>query len=84
MFVLSVERSAEKELKKLPSIYFPKVIAKIQELSTDPYPKGCKKLINNENFWRIRIGNYRVIYEVIQLEKRINVYKIRHRKDVYK
>ncbi len=84
MFALSVERSAAKDLKKLPSIYFPKIVSKIKELSNEPYPKGCKKLINNENFWRIRIGNYRIIYEVIESDNLIKIYKIKHRKDVYK
>ncbi|PIQ09953.1 MAG: type II toxin-antitoxin system mRNA interferase toxin, RelE/StbE family [Ignavibacteriales bacterium CG18_big_fil_WC_8_21_14_2_50_31_20] len=84
MYNLSIERSAEKNLRKLSSVYFTKIITKIQELSNEPHPKGCKKLINNENFWRIRVGDYRVIYEVIEVESIIKIYKIGHRKDVYR
>jgi mRNA interferase RelE/StbE len=74
----------EKDLRKLSSVYFPKIITKIQELANEPHPKGCKKLINNENFWRIRVGDYRVIYEVVEADSIIKIYKIGHRKDVYR
>ena len=84
MFNLFIERSAEKDFKKLPTKHLSNVISKIKGLSKDSHPKGCKKLINNKNFWRIRIGNYRVIYEVIESEKSIRIYKVKHRKDVYK
>jgi len=84
MFAIYVERAAEKDLSKLPTIYLSNIISKIKELSKDPHPKGCKKIMSNENFWRIRIGNYRVIYEVIETDKVIKIYKIKHRKDVYR
>lgn len=84
MYEIYLETSAEKDIRKLPSDKIKNVVSKIKELSKSPYPPGSKKIKNTNNFWRIRIGNYRVIYEVLQSEKRINIYKVRHRKDVYK
>jgi len=84
MYNIYLEAEAEKDLRKLPSFLFSSVIAKIKELSNNPRPGNCRKLKSTENFWRLRIGDYRVIYEIIDSSKRINIYKIRHRKDVYR
>ena len=84
MYELYIERTAEKDLRKLPPQYFNTVLTKIKALSNDPRPKGSRKIINSEKFWRIRIGAYRVLYEISDAEHSIKIYKIRHRKDVYK
>jgi mRNA interferase RelE/StbE len=61
-----------------------KIIEKAESLSEEPYPVGCKKLSGTiENLWRVRIGNYRIIYLVEEKIKIIKVTKIGHRKDVY-
>lgn len=84
MYSIYLEAGAEKDLSKLPTSHFNTVVAKIKGLADDPRPSNCRKLKGSGNFWRIRIGNYRVIYEVIDSSKRINIYKIKHRKDAYK
>ena len=84
MYSIYLEAEAEKDLSKLPTSIFNTVVAKIKGLADDPRPSNCRKLKGSGNFWRIRIGNYRVVYEVIDSSKRINIYKIKHRKDVYK
>ena len=84
MYELYIEHKAEKDLGKLPPQYFKLVVAKIKKLSYDPHPKGSRKIIGTENFWRIRIGSYRVLYEIIESELTIRIYKIAHRKDIYK
>ena len=84
MYEIHVENSAEKELRKIPVDYFKIIISKIRALSDKPYPVGCKKLKDKENFWRIRIGNYRVLYEIDNSNKSIKIYRVRHRKDAYK
>lgn len=77
-------RSAVKELGKLPK----KVVQKIQEaikaLADDPHPPGSKKLEGEENTYRIRVRDYRVLYEIDDKEITILVIRIRHRKDAYK
>lgn len=83
-YEILLEQNAEKDLKKLQKIIFTQIITKIKALSTDPRPTGVKKLVNVSNFWRIRIGSYRVVYEINDSEKIIKIYRIKHRKDVYK
>jgi len=84
MYEIYLESSAEKDLRKLPHEQINNIAEKIKVLSKSPHPKGAKKLKDSNNFWRIRIGSYRVIYEVNQVSKKINIYKIKHRKDAYK
>ena len=84
MYEIYLERAAEKDLKKLPTNVLNPVINKIKALANNPHPRRSKKLIDSESFYRIRIGSYRVIYEVIESSRIIRIYKIKHRKDIYK
>jgi mRNA interferase RelE/StbE len=79
-----LSKTAEKSLSKLPSPIVQKIIPVLSSLATDPRPSGCKKLKGFENLWRIRIGNYRVIYSVDDVILLIDVREIGHRKDIYK
>jgi mRNA interferase RelE/StbE len=82
-YKISISLSAEKKLKKIPKKDLKKVIEKIQSLSITPFPQGCRKLSGEENIYRVRQGNYRVIYEVENKQLVILILKIGHRKDVY-
>jgi mRNA interferase RelE/StbE len=84
MFEILIEHSAEKDLRKLPSESINTIIQKIKLLKENPRPSGSKKIVVLENFWRVRIGQYRVLYEINDSEKIIKVYKIKHRKDIYR
>lgn len=77
--------SAEKDLRKLPKTVLLSILAAIDALSVNPYPKGTKKLkgIAIPSF-RIRIGNYRVIYQVNNQELIVHIVEIGHRKEIYK
>jgi mRNA interferase RelE/StbE len=57
-------KSAEKSLGKIPNRILVKVIQDLQNLELNPRPKGCKKLVNFDNLWRICIGDYQVIYSM--------------------
>ena len=81
-YQIEIERSALKNLKKIPAIDRNKVIRSIEKLALNPRPVGSKKLTGREG-WRIRIGNYRVIYEIRELKCYILVLDIDHRKDIY-
>ena len=83
MFKVLVENSAEKDLKKLPRENILRISKALQELSLDSRPAGCKKLINTANRWRIRVGDYRIVYEIYDETKIIRIFRIRHRKEVY-
>ena len=85
MYRIVFSRSAEKDLDKIPSAVVKKIGKSIDTLATEPRPQGCKKLqASTENFWRIRVGDYRIIYQIEVEIKIIDIRRIRHRKDVYK
>jgi len=56
---------------------------RLEGLATGPRPHGCKKLKGGANEWRIRIGDYRVIYEIDDAAKTVDVTRIAHRREVY-
>jgi mRNA interferase RelE/StbE len=78
------KNSAYKELQKLPRPMIAKVAAAVSDLSNDPFPHGVKKLVGSEYSYRIRIGDYRVVYEVFENRLIIEIVRVRHRKDVYR
>ena len=84
MFDIVLERSAEKDLRKLNDKVHDRVIESIATLADNPRPPGVKKLAGTENDWRIRVGDYRVLYEIAESVRIVRVYRVRHRKDVYK
>ena len=75
--------SAANELKKIDKHNLKKILNKIELLSQNPIPSGVKKL-KGEPYFRIRIGHYRVIYEINYTNNEVIIYRIRHRKDAYK
>jgi len=78
------KNSAYKELQKLPRPIIPRVVAAVSDLAADPFPHGVKKLVGSEFSYRIRIGEYRVVYEVFESRLLIEIVRVRHRKDVYR
>ncbi len=84
MYELLLERRAEKDLRRLTAGIFPRVIAAIKALADDPRPAGCKKLTGSDDDWRIRVGDYRVLYEVDDESQIVRVMRIRHRRDAYR
>ncbi|OQW47626.1 MAG: addiction module toxin RelE [Proteobacteria bacterium SG_bin7] len=82
-YKIEFSSSARKELKKLPKPYIKNIVAAIDELATSPFPSGVKKLVGEE-LYRIRVGPYRILYEVEGKALLILIIKIGHRKDVYR
>ncbi len=83
-YQITFSRSARKELQKLEESTLHKIFPKIEILANNPKPLGCRKLQSYENLWRIRIGDYRVLYSIEENEKIIDIVAIRHRKEAYK
>ena len=79
---LTIRRKAQKQLAKLPLKDYKKVKQTIFNLANEPRPAGAIKLKGREG-WRVRQGNYRIIYEIIDKELVITVLDIDHRKDIY-
>ncbi len=84
LYQVVVGKIASKELKKLPKREVQRIFPKIKNLSSQPRPDGCKKLKSqNEDLWRIRIGDYRVIYSIDDSVNIIDIRRIGHRRDIY-
>jgi mRNA interferase RelE/StbE len=75
-------RRAQKQLATLPKQNYSRIRDSLAELAANPRPSGCKKLIGREG-WRIRSGDYRVIYEIDDGQRRVTILDIGHRKDIY-
>jgi len=73
---------AQKDLDGLEVRIFRQIIKKIRALSDEPRPNGCLKLTAEEGY-RIRMGDYRILYRIDDGAKRIFIYRIKHRKDAY-
>ncbi|MCC5813762.1 MAG: type II toxin-antitoxin system RelE/ParE family toxin [Leptospira sp.] len=70
-------------MKKVSNPYDDKIVSSIQSLATDPLPSGVKKLKGRDGY-RIRSGDYRIVYTVNEMKKEIIILNIGHRKDVYR
>jgi mRNA interferase RelE/StbE len=77
-------RSASKELEALPQGLAARVLERIDRLAGNPRPPGSRKLAATDALWRIRIGDYRVVYGVDDTKRIIDVVAVRHRRDAYR
>ena len=84
MHEVFLEREAERDLKRLHGQEFSKVVARIQGLANNPRPPGSRKIAGSERDWRIRIGDYRVVYEIDDEANAVRVMRVRHRSEVYR
>jgi mRNA interferase RelE/StbE len=76
--------ASAKELRKLPKPVIARVVAAVEALAGDPRPDGVRKLAGSENTYRIRVGEYRVVYNIFDRRLVVEVVRVRDRKDVYK
>ena len=83
-FSIQWRTSTRKDLRKLPPRDVQRVLAEVESLTQDPFPHGSEKLAGTEHTHRIRVGDYRVIYEVFAASRIVEVQRVRHRKDVYR
>jgi mRNA interferase RelE/StbE len=83
MFKVSITSSAERDLKRLDRPIKNRIVSAILALASDPRPYGCLKVKSEEGVWRIRVGDWRVGYEVDDRAGEVLVFKIAHRSDFY-
>jgi mRNA interferase RelE/StbE len=76
--------AAQKEILRIPKRSAQRIAEAIDALADNPRPPGCKKLVGEENTYRIRVGDYRVVYEIEDERVTVWVIRVRHRKDAYK
>ncbi len=82
-YTVEIERDAQKQLAKINNPLAAAIKQKLLSLENDPRPPGCKKLVGLDG-WRIRIGDYRIIYIIEDNILRVLVIDIDHRKQIYK
>jgi mRNA interferase RelE/StbE len=82
-YTVSVGRPAQKDIKSLDQSVRGRVILALRSLADDPRPPGCRKLVGSHNRWRIRVGDYRVIYTVDDAGRVVEIVAVRHRSKAY-
>lgn len=80
---VELKASALRELDALPDTALARVVRKMDALGDVPWPAGCKKLKGYKDQWRIRVGDWRVVYTIHDVEKLVSVTRIAHRREVY-
>lgn len=83
MYKVKLSNKVIKYIDDLPDLIFKKFDEVIDKLKSEPRPFGCIKLTDFEAY-RVRFGKYRIIYTIDDKEKEINIFKISHRKDIYR
>jgi mRNA interferase RelE/StbE len=76
--------STKKDLKKIPSEHRMRIIDAVERLAKNPFPAGSEKLSGSDRTFRIRVGDFRVVYEVYKSLTLIIILRARHRKEVYR
>ncbi len=84
MFTLVYEKRFFKDLDKIPNADVERIVLAVKDLACDPMPKNCKKLKAGSDVYRVRQGDYRIIYAIDRLGRQVKILCARHRKDVYK
>lgn len=82
-YEITFARSARKELQALQMTVAERILAKIEVLATNPRPPGCKKLRGPTRLWRLRVGDYRVVYQIDDDNRVVDISIVRHRGEAY-
>ena len=83
-YQIELKPSARRSLAKLPKSIQKRIGQKIDSLASDPLPSGAKKLIGSKNTYRVRVGNYRILYDLYQDKLLILVVGVGHRRNIYR
>ena len=76
--------AVEKDLRSLPKKVLARVFERIETLENEPFSRQSLKLEGAEQMYRLRVGDYRIIYEIDQANRQITVHHVRHRREVYR
>ena len=83
MYALKIKKSAERDLKRLPKTLFLRLNEQILTLRQEPRPTGVRKLQGKLEGWRVRVGEYRIVYQIDDAAQVVTIVRVRHRRDVY-
>lgn len=84
MYSVLLESRAERDLRRLPADIFRRVIEEIKSLAQEPRPSGCRKLAGSVSDYRVRVGDYRILYEVLDGTREVRIYRVRNRSEAYR
>lgn len=84
LFEVSFKPSVERDFLSMPKSAVGRVLNRIDQLKDNPFPRHASKLLGAERLYRIRVGDYRVVYKVDTAEKLIVIQHVRHRREVYR
>jgi mRNA interferase RelE/StbE len=83
-YQLVLRPAAVRDLRKLPRTLRERIERVIEALREEPRPSGCKKLTGFENEWRVRVGDYRVLYVIDDTRREVRIARIVHRREAYR
>lgn len=83
-YAITFARSARRELEKFPPAVVERLFPAIEALGNTPRPFACKKLRGPGGFWRIRVGNYRILYSIDDGSRLVDIIAVGDRKDIYR
>ncbi len=83
MYRVEIRSRAEKDIEALPSTVSRRILETIANLGTEPRPNGARKLAADDGY-RVRVGDYRIVYEIADAAQTVTITRVRHRRDVYR
>jgi mRNA interferase RelE/StbE len=83
-YEIRLKSSAERDLRNIDRQYIPRIINTIESLAVDPFSSQTRKIRGSERIYRIRVGDYRVVYEIDTKTKIVTIFHILHRKEAYR
>jgi mRNA interferase RelE/StbE len=84
MYDVEFSREAVRKLRDIPKTYRDRIVKRIEALAEEPRPRGCVKLKGSNSRYRIRVGVYRVLYQLFDDRLVVLIITVRHRRDAYK
>ncbi len=84
VYAVLLEAAAERSLRRLDPSIFPRIAQALRALADTPRPHGCRKLTGSDRDWRIRVGDYRVVYEIDDRGREVRAMRISHRREAYR
>jgi mRNA interferase RelE/StbE len=83
-YIIKISKSVQKQIDDLPNAMTSRILEKIKGLAIEPRPSGIVKLKNSEQEYRLRVGDYRVRYEIDDVKQTILILQCKHRREVYR
>ncbi len=76
--------AAQRDLRKISEPFYGRIVTALNNLKENPRPAGVRKLAGQDNEWRLRVGDYRTLFEIDDLERIVRVFRIAHRREAYR